>query len=126
MKGFTLVELLGIIIILGVVALICFPKVNSMIKQSKQDAYDAQVKNIVDSARSWAVDNNSKLPQINSSSELRISILDLINEGYINDTKNNNLVNPLDETKTMDGCVIIKYFNEYNQYSYEYSETCES
>ena len=79
MKGFTLVELLGIIIILGVVALICFPKVNSMIKQSKQDAYDAQVKNIVDSARSWAVDNNSRLPQINSSSELRISVLDLIN-----------------------------------------------
>ena len=126
MKGFTLVELLGIIMILGVVALICFPKVNSMIKQSKQDAYDAQVKNIVDSARSWAVDNNSRLPQINSSSELRISVLDLINEGYIKDAKNNKLVNPLDETKTMDGCVIIKYVNEYNQYSYEYSETCES
>ena len=33
------------------------------------------------------------------------------------------LINPIDDT-VMDGCVIIKYISEYNQYTYEYKEDC--
>ena len=40
-KGFTLVELLAVIIILSLVLVIAVPSVNKYIKQSKEKAYDA-------------------------------------------------------------------------------------
>ena len=38
-KGFTLVELITVLIILAVIGLIVFPTVNSTIKESKEKAY---------------------------------------------------------------------------------------
>ena len=74
-KGFTLAELLGIIIILGVITLIAFPIINKMIKDSKLDAYDAQVKTIIEAARTWAVNNPDRLPGINSTKEENVKEL---------------------------------------------------
>lgn len=121
-KGFTLVELLGIIIILGVIMMIAFPIINKTIKDSKEEAYDMQVKMILESARTWAIDNANRLPD--EGTDLKLMVLDLIRDGYIKDLENGVLINPLDESKTMDGCVTIEYSSEYNQYIYEYDEEC--
>ena len=121
-NGFTLTELLGIIIILGVVTLIVFPLINKTIKDSKLDAYNAQVKTIIEAAKTWAVNNPNRLPEIDSETEENVSVLELISTGYIKDANNNQIVNPMDETKTMDGCVVIKYSKDYNQYTYDYNE----
>lgn len=123
-KGFTLAEILGIIIILGVITLIAFPLINKMIKDSKLDAYDAQVKTIIEAARTWAVNNPNRLPEINSTKEEFVSVLELISTGYLKDMNDNKIVNPMDETKTMDGCVEINYSETYNQYVYDYNEDC--
>ena len=121
-KGFTLVELLGIIIILGVIMMIAFPIINKTIKDSKEEAYDMQVKMILESARTWAIDNANRLPD--EGTDLKLMVLDLIRDGYIKDLENGVLINPLDESKTMDGCVTIEYSSKYNQYIYEYDEEC--
>ena len=42
-KGFTLVELLAVIIILSLVLVIAVPSVNKYIKQSKEKAYKVQM-----------------------------------------------------------------------------------
>ncbi len=57
-KGFTLVELLAVIIILGVIALITFPIVDNSIKNSKQAALEQTIDSILESARNYSVEYN--------------------------------------------------------------------
>lgn len=120
-KGFTLVEILGVIVVLGVIGLIAFPIVNSTIKETKQNSYDAQIKMIVEAGQKWGVKNVEKLPDINETKYIKIS--ELIEEGLIVKTKGGKLINPIDDTE-MTGCVKVSYLTDYNQYSYEYSEVC--
>ena len=123
-KGFTLAELLGIIIILAVIALIAFPIIASSIRNSRIDSYEANKKIIVEAAKNWAVENSDKLPSVGSNNTTSVTIPDLINSGYITKTDNGKLINPIDDTE-MTGCVLITYNSAYNQYMYEYSEECE-
>ncbi len=123
-KGFTLAELLGIIVILAVIALIAFPIIASSIRNSRIDSYEANKKIIVEAAKNWAVENSDKLPSVGSNNTTSVTIPDLINSGYITKTDNGKLINPIDDTE-MTGCVLITYNSAYNQYMYEYSDGCE-
>lgn len=123
-KGFTLIELITVIIVLGIVGLIVFPVVNKSIKNSKEKAYDRQVDMIVEGARKWAVSHNNELPDMETGAYLKIQISDLMQSGDITKTKDGKLKNPKEGSKNMEGCVLVHYSNEYNQYLYEYSETC--
>ena len=62
-QGFTLVELLGVIIILGVLALLIIPTIDKSLKAGKQKLYDNQIENIELAANSWALDNLFALPE---------------------------------------------------------------
>ena len=61
-KGFTLVELLAVIIILSLVLVIAVPSVNKYIKQSKEKAYDTQISTIIEAAQAYASTNPELLP----------------------------------------------------------------
>lgn len=45
-KGFTLIEMIGAIILLGMLSLLIIPIVNKNIKQSKEKLYIAQIEEI--------------------------------------------------------------------------------
>ena len=117
-KGFTLVELMAVIILLAVICAISFPVVNSIISSTKQEAYDNQVLLLVEAGKKWGIKNVDKLPL---EGELYITIEQLLEGGFI---ENGRITNPKDNTE-MTGCVLVKYISEYNQYSYEYKEKCE-
>ncbi|SEM51314.1 type IV pilus assembly protein PilA [Terribacillus saccharophilus] len=50
-KGFTLVELLAVIVILAILAAIAIPAIGSIIAKSKQDSIDASAQQMIEAAR---------------------------------------------------------------------------
>ena len=59
-KGFTLVELLAVIVILSLLLLLAVTTVSSQFKNSKDDLYDTQLNNIKLAAEMWGSDNKTK------------------------------------------------------------------
>lgn len=81
-KGFTLVEILTVVVLLGLLAIITFPNVDRYIDEAKEKAYENQVNNIILGAKNWATENKLLLPQ-EEGEEYRITLETLINEGYL-------------------------------------------
>ena len=75
-KGFTLVELLAVVAILGIVSVIAIGAYNGISNRSKQKAYDSKVSQIETSAAKWARENN-----IDRTTS--ISVNKLVVEGYL-------------------------------------------
>ena len=114
-KAFTLVELLGVIIILGVLALIVFPIIDKSIKQSKEKALQATIASIEDAANKYSVEHDLGY----STSYQKMNLSELVNSGYLKD----DLINPVTNSK-LNGCVLYKWDEEYNQYEFKYEEEC--
>lgn len=117
-KGFTLVELLAVIIVLGIIATISFPLITNQINKSKQKSYDGQVKTIIDAAKRWGFDNDDSLPYDDTSKT--ISIDRIQKDGYLT---SGNILDPRTEKK-MNGCIQIKYDVNYKQHIYQYITEC--
>ena len=130
-KGFTLVEVLAVIVVLGLLVTIVFPVVTGTIKDSENKAYNNQLKIIIDAAKMYALDmessNTSVIPDIGSDEPTYISIDTLVEKGYLdeeqladNDMWEGNwgryaLISPLDDKR----CTQVKVTYESNQYTYQ-------
>ncbi len=115
-KGFTLTELIGVIVLLGFVALIAVPIISSTINKSKDKSYNNQISSLENTAKKWAVENTSLLPSDGNSCNL--SLDNLRTEGFLAD---DIVVNPKDNT-TMIGVIEISYDSTSKTYHYEYKE----
>lgn len=121
-KGFTLIELLSIIVILGITSMIVFPAVSGIIANSKRDLYNSQVLDIEASAEKWATKNDDLMDKYHVN-DIYLSLKALRYSGIL---ERDEIKNPIDH-KEMDGCIKIKYDNEYNKYTYIYDEkTCKA
>ena len=81
-KGFTLVEMLAVIIILGIIAVITIPRIQDVLSESKNSAYDLVVTNIKAKANDYIVDQK-KTSLITSTTDLNITINELLLNKYI-------------------------------------------
>jgi len=61
-KGFTLVELLAVIVIISIVLIIFAPTLTNSINNKKQDASSTVEKLVLSSGRTYAIDNNLQVP----------------------------------------------------------------
>lgn len=112
-KGFTLVELLCVIVIIAVISLITFPKVTSYINQTKESLYKTQVKDLEKTGEKWALDNIDYLDKYHINDT--IITLDLLKAfEYL---EKDEILNPKDK-KPMEGCILISYKD--NKYNYKY------
>ncbi len=119
-EGFTLVELLAVIILLGLLSLIAVPVVDKLIKDSEEDLYQNQINNIEASAKNWASENIFSLPE-NVGDYVDKTICDLEKEGFLEvDIKNPKN----DEIFYKDSYVRITK-TDYG-FEYEYIETGSS
>lgn len=117
-KGFTLVELLAVITIIGVVALIVFPTIMDSIKKSRQNLYEIQIRDIEETGAKWAHDH-MELLDANHLNTVAVSLESLITSEYL---QKSNLQDPRDKTQ-MNGCVTIVYDDAIEQYQYHYIES---
>lgn len=83
-KGFTLVELIGTLIVLSIIALIVTPNILVSIREYKKQVYDSNVKGIEAAAKNWAADNIAQLPTDETES-LLISMEELVNGPYLDE-----------------------------------------
>ena len=88
-KGFTLVELLGVISILGITALLVVPSVEKIIRESKQRALENNKKTILSATKNWVSDNKTNI----DGDEYIITVEDLKSSGYLE----YNLKNPVSD-----------------------------
>lgn len=118
-KGYSLVELLAVIIILGLIITISIPIINSSLSKSKEKALNTQIKEIIASGRKYATEHTNVLPD-ETNNITTISIELLKSEGFIDKDK---IINPVTEEE-MTGCVLIMYGVNNEEYHYDYNDSC--
>lgn len=82
MKGFTLVEILGVIIVIGILALITYPIIDNTIKENKESLYNTQLNEIKEAALGWSYINVNMLP-IDEGGTITITLLELKKAGLV-------------------------------------------
>ena len=85
-KGFTLVELLAVVVILVIIMLVAIPNISSSIERRNQKN-KAKMKEVVISASELFVTNKEESISSNleycSNKKCIVSVLDLVNDGYL-------------------------------------------
>lgn len=119
-NGFTLIELISIIIILGIIGLITVPAINGTIQSSKTKALEKQKESIVNITKEYILDHTDLLPETDGESK-QITLTDLKSADLIT---NEDIINP-SSNEVMNGCVTITYNGLKDKYSYEYIDECQ-
>lgn len=87
-KGFTLVELLSVILLLAIIATISTVSIFKYLDDSKKELTDVEKQSIISAAKNWSADNISSLPSIGSNDVYNLELVDLVDEGYLNELSN--------------------------------------
>lgn len=91
-KGFTMVELLAVVTILGVLAIVAIPSTKYLIERGKENYYVAQKNQIELAAKEYLKDNPQLLPGEVGGNRI-ITLRELIAHKYISNVKNQNKEN---------------------------------
>lgn len=114
-NGFTLVELIGTILILGLISSIVVPAIMRIVRNAKDNTYNEQITYIEKSAQRWAAYNVKKLSETRS---YYLSTDDLLSEGYLDGS---DIKDPRNTNNTISGCVVITYDSAYSQYTFNFT-----
>ena len=132
-KGFTLVELLAVVVILAILSLIAIPVISKQIQLSKEKLYREQVDRILEASEKYMQEFDQKLPAKMSKENFDISqapvkfvtLKELIDNDFIKGTKNTDdneksIKNPIKSSDSMDNKVAIYFNSPKNQYEAVY------
>lgn len=123
-KGFTLVELVGIVVILSLISILVIPVIENSISNYKNSAYKSQIRNIELASKSYYTDKMLQV-SLKTGSAMFISLNQLEFEGYIE----NNIKNPITDErfdprtliKVVKDDMAVKAFvmEEFNELTYD-------
>lgn len=74
-KGYTLVELLAVLVILSIIVVLVFPTVNNVLFQSKDTVYQTQINKILNASYDFSLKNMEYLPEYNKSAYITLGEL---------------------------------------------------
>lgn len=114
-KGFTLMELLAVIIVLSILSVIVFPNVVKIINKSKENLYQAQLRDLEIVTKNFSLDHKELLDK-NYLNDIYISLSTLKKSRYLEE----NIIKNPKTGKEMLGCMKMSYNYDNNQYNYEY------
>lgn len=122
-NAFTLIELIGVVVILSIIALIVFPATLSVLQKGQSDVNDSVKQVVIGAAGKYVNDNKDNYKkQIGNNTENNlknngeVSTKTLLDEGYIES-------DIYEKYNIKDACVIVK--SNSKKYFYEYKEGCE-
>ena len=117
-KGFTLVELLAVIVILGLILGIAIPKATKTLEQKKQHLYELTINELIETTKKYVTSNPKIYSDISKYGSLSINVKTLCEEKLIDcpvtDPRNKESIN---------GSIKIEYLN--NEYVYTFSNNAE-
>ena len=87
--GFSLVELLATVVILGLLSVVAIVSVNALLKRAEQTYYATLEKNLIMAAKSYALDNRSFLPK-KVGDTVTITLAQLQSKKYIGEIVDRN------------------------------------
>lgn len=114
-KGFTLAELLGVITILGLLAILLIPAIDKAIRGGNETLYQAQISTIIEGAKEWSADHVASLP-VNGES-IFVTLKELKEGNYIPIDIKNPKTNTLFSDK-----IVVKITEKESQYQYKVVE----
>ena len=121
-NGFTLVEVITVIVILGIIILIAVPSYIGISENLKQKQYENKLKQIEIKATEWANDNNI-------TDDTTITVSRLVDDGYVNmddETSNDKrVINPMNDESMECYHVEISVDNGKYKAKVKESEDCE-
>ena len=89
-KGFTLIEILAVIIIIGIIAIIAIPSISKYLNSSKDSTYSSYERSMEAAAKNRIIDclaNNEHCEMPEDLEEQKIYLDTLIEEGYLDNMK---------------------------------------
>ena len=112
-KGFTLVELLSIMVVIGVIAVLVVPQIGKSVNSVKEEQYKRLINMIETSGKAYHRENRDVI---------KIPVEELKKEKYIT----TDMINPI-TNEEIEGCVRVSVNNEgINEYKYYESNDCEN
>lgn len=121
--GFTLVELLAVIVIIAIISLVTVPTVSNSLQKYKTKVCETQINQIVSAAKSWGADHIYLLPSEictegnDDKCKIEVTLSELTKQGYIEDVKN-----PMTKEKFDSDNVKIEIKKENKKFVYTLDE----
>jgi len=81
-RGFTLVEMLGIVVVLGIISTIAIPVIQGSINSNREKMLNVVKKQLIDVSKDWSAKNVSSLPEENGES-VSVTLKDLKESGLL-------------------------------------------
>lgn len=104
-KGFTLVELLAVIVVLGIVASIGIYAITNSIKKAKEKSYQVTINEIERSANDYLLENSGSIPFVSDGDETEyqcVTIKQLIDAAYLKNKVINSQISKDDNVRLDD------------------------
>lgn len=118
-EGFTLVELLGVIVILGIIAVITVPLVQRTILENTEEAYNDQIKSFEKAAKNYVAADVYNMTNCQTRI-CTVSLKELQEKGYL---PSGDIINPeTDKNFNMENVVDITYDGSTFSYNYDTSQ----
>lgn len=122
-KGFTLIEVISVLVILGILASLISVQYATIVKDSRKKLNEEQKSIIIETSKKISLKNRNCLTEAkNNENGSKIALADMQKYGYISNKEIKNLE---DNTLTHDTCVIIRWDNNNERFEYNYTDNCE-